>query len=83
LIDGFTPLSKKEEYTLILMATPIKDVEERKLRLSEIYSSLAPYSSWQTNFTFNNSDSFGSSATVGVNVGASAGLQKYSQCSQN
>lgn len=75
LIDGFTPLSKKEEYTLILMATPIKDVEERKLRLSEIYSSLAPYSSWQTNFTFNNSDSFGSSATVGVNVGASAGLQ--------
>lgn len=75
LIDGFTPLSKKEEYTLILMATPIKDVEERKLRLSEIYSSLAPYSNWQTNFTFNNSDSFGSSVTVGVNVGASAGLQ--------
>lgn len=75
LIDGFTPRNRKEEYILILMATPIQDVEERKLRLSEIYSSLAPYSSWQTNFTFNNSDSFGSSATVGVNVGASAGIQ--------
>lgn len=75
LIDGFVPKTSKEDYILILMASPINDVNERKLHLSELYSSLAPYANWQTNFTFNDSNSFGSSATVGVNVGASAGIQ--------
>ncbi len=75
LLDGTVPDSAGKEYTIILLATPILDVEERKLRLSEIYSGLAPYSSWQTNFTYTESDSTNSSATVGVNVGASAGSQ--------
>ncbi|MDO4666958.1 MAG: ATP-binding protein [Streptococcus sp.] len=82
LIDGIIPSSKKEEYILILMATPINDIADRKLRLAEMYSSLAPYASWQTNFTFNDSNSFGSSATVGVNVGASAGIQNSANIAQ-
>ena len=75
LLDGCVPDSLKKEYTLILLATPILDSEKRKLRLSEIYSGLAPYASWTTDYHYTESNSVGSSATVGVNVGASAGIQ--------
>lgn len=75
LLDGIVPESKRTEYTLVLLATPIKDVEERKLKLGEFYSGLKPYESWQTSFQFDDMQSFGSSATVGVNVGVSAGIQ--------
>lgn len=75
LIDGIIPDSKKKEYTIVLLATPIKDVEERKLKLGEFYSGMAPYASWQTSYQFTENKSVGSSATVGVNVGASAGIQ--------
>lgn len=76
LLDGIVPASKNKEYTIILLATPIHDVEERKLRLSEIYSGLAPYAAWVTNYTFTESDSVNSMATFGVNAGVSAGIQQ-------
>ena len=75
LLDGMIPTTVKEEYILVLLATPIKDIAERKLTLSSIYSDLSPYASWQTNYTYTEADSRGSSATVGINVGASAGTQ--------
>lgn len=75
LLDGIVPTNHSKEYVIILLATPIQDVDARKLHLEEIYSGLAPYAGWQTNYTFNESSSIGSSATVGVNVGASAGIQ--------
>lgn len=75
LIDGIIPDSNKKEYTIILLATPILDVEDRKLKLGEFYSGLKPYASWQTGFQRTENESFSSSATVGVNVGASAGVQ--------
>lgn len=75
LLDGIVPTSKKKEYTLILLATPIRDIEERKLKLGEFYSGLAPYASWQTDFHLQENKSLGSTATVGVNIGASAGVQ--------
>ena len=75
LLDGNVPDRANKEYIIILMATPVKDIEQRKLRLGEMYSGLNPYSSWQTSFTYNEQSSVGSSATVGVNVGASAGIQ--------
>lgn len=75
LLDGIIPTDKKKEYTIVLLATPIKDVEQRKLKLCEFYSGMKPYAEWQTNFTYAESSSIGSSATVGVNVGASAGIQ--------
>ena len=84
LLDGIIPESVKEEYTLILLATPIRDVETRKLRLSELYTGLAPYAEWQTNFTYTETMAEGSSATLGVNVGASAGIQNgQNQAIQN
>lgn len=75
LIDGIVPETKKKEYTIILLATPILDVEDRKIKLGEFYSGLAPYASWSTSFQRTENESVSSSATVGVNVGASAGVQ--------
>lgn len=75
LIDGIIPSEPSENYTLILLASPIQDIENRKLRLSELFSALAPYEKWQTNYTFTASDATTSMATFGVNVGASAGIQ--------
>lgn len=76
LLDGVVPDSAKEEYTLILLATPTTDVAERKLHLAELYSALAPYAGWQTNFTYNQTEGTNSSATFGVNAGVSAGIQQ-------
>lgn len=76
LLDGIVPDEPEKEYTIVLLATPVNDVENRKIHLAELYSGLAPYAGWETNFTFTQSDSVNSSATFGVNVGASAGIQQ-------
>lgn len=78
LLDGTIPSDNSEEYTLVLLATPILDVEERKLHLTDIYTALAPYASWQTNFQYTESDSTGSMALFGVNAGINAGVQSGS-----
>lgn len=75
LLDGIVPTDSKSDYTIILLATPILNIEERKLHLAELYSGLAPYAGWQTSFTFTDTSSTNSMATFGVNVGASAGMQ--------
>ena len=75
LLDGIIPSNKEEEYILVLLATPILDIEERKLKLGEFYSGMVPYASWSTNFTYIENKSTGASATVGVNAGVSAGVQ--------
>ena len=75
LLDGIVPDSREKEYIIILMATPIRDAAERRLELAQLYSALAPYAGWSTNFTYNESSSTGAAATVGVNVGVSAGIQ--------
>lgn len=78
LLDGTIPADNGEEYTIVLLATPILDVEERKLHLTDIYTALAPYASWQTNFQYTESDSTGSMALFGVNAGINAGVQSGS-----
>ena len=75
LLDGTIPDTISQEYSLILLASPIHDIDERKLFLSELYSGLMPYSSWQTNYTFTESDGTSSMAMFGVNAGMSAGIQ--------
>ncbi len=76
LLDGYIPANSKEDYTIILLATPVADVEDRKQELSRIYSGLVPYAQWSTNYTYTQSDSTTGMAIVGVNVGASAGIQR-------
>lgn len=73
LLDGIVPESDDEEYTIVLLAKPILDQLNAQNRLFELYSDLAPYSSWQTNYTHTVSDMENSSATVGVNLGMNIG----------
>lgn len=75
LIDGIVPSSELEEYTVVLLATPVKEQLERKNALSELYSKLAPFSTWSTTFTLSETTAVGSSATFGANLGGSAGRQ--------
>lgn len=75
LLDGIVPENNKQEYTIVLIASPIMNLEERKLKLAKLYSELAPYSSWSTNFQYTENKAIGASATTGINIGASAGVQ--------
>lgn len=75
VLDGIAPGRPSEDYTIVLLATPIHDIESRKLRLAELQSLLTPYASWTTNYTYHQNDSIGSSATIGINAGVSAGRQ--------
>ena len=75
LLDGIVPDSVEKEYTIILLATPIQNIENRKLRLARYYTALAPYAGWQTNYTYTESDAATSMATFGLNAGVSAGVQ--------
>lgn len=75
LLDGIVPKREQEDYTIVLLAKPVSKQLEKKNRLFELYSALAPYSSWQTNYTYTTSDAINSSANFGVNLGLSAGVQ--------
>ncbi len=75
LLDGIVPKVEQEEYTIVLLAKPINNQLEKKNRLFELYSALAPYASWQTNYTYTTSDAINSSANIGVNLGLSASIQ--------
>lgn len=75
VLDGIVPGRPSEDYTIVLLATPIHDIESRKLRLAELHTLLTPYASWTTNYTYRQNDSIGSSATIGINAGVSAGRQ--------
>ncbi len=75
VLDGIVPLNEKDEYTIVLLATPLLNHSERIDRMYQLYSALAPYSNWQTNFTFTEANSLNSSASFGVNIGASVGQQ--------
>lgn len=73
LLDGIVPVSDDEEYTIVLLAKPVADQLNARNRLFELYSALAPYSSWQTSYTYNESETENSSATAGVNLGMNVG----------
>ena len=75
VLDGIVPGRPSEDYTIVLLATPIHDIESRKLRLAELHTLLTPYASWTTNYTYHQNNSIGSSATIGINAGVSAGRQ--------
>lgn len=82
LLDGIVPEDKSQEYTIVLLAKPIKNQLESKNRLYELYTALAPYASWQTGYTYTESDVVNSSANFGVNLGIGAGASATVNTSQ-
>ena len=75
LLDGIVPANRREEYTIILLATPVLDIEERKLQLTQLYTGLSPFASWSKNYTYNEQDTQGGTGTVNVNLGLGLGSQ--------
>lgn len=75
LLDGIVPENREQNYTIVLLATPVLDLESRKLQLADLYTGLQPYSQWQTSYTYTESNSTGSSSTASLNVGIGAGTQ--------
>ena len=76
LIDGIVPDSKEKEWTLVLIASPILDKSERKLKIGEYYSALSPYKAWETNYTFLETSANTSASALGINLGGSSGVQE-------
>jgi hypothetical protein len=82
LLDGIVPEEKAQEYTIVLLAKPIKRQLDSKNRLYELYTALAPYTTWQTGYTYTESDGVSSSANFGVNLGVGAGANATVNSSQ-
>ena len=83
LIDGIVPDCEEKEWTLVLIASPILDKSERKLKIGEYYSVLSPYKSWETNYTFLETSSNTSAAALGINLGGSSGVQESQSHSES
>ncbi|RRD95939.1 ATP-binding protein [Clostridiales bacterium COT073_COT-073] len=75
LLDGIVPTTPAEEYVLVLLVTPVKEIVERKNRLFELYNALLPYANWQTNYTVTEIEGDSSSASAGFNLGLNIGSQ--------
>lgn len=69
LLDGVALENDDQSYTFILLASPVKNPAAKKLQISELYTKLAPFASYQTNFTNTESENKGASATGGINIG--------------
>ena len=76
LLDGIIPDKEEKEYIVILLATPVRDLESRRIDLAYTYSGLYPYASWETNYTYNEQNGTGDSRIREFNLGASIGFQK-------
>lgn len=68
LLDGIVPENDGQNYTVVLLAKPVNKQLETKNRLYELYSALSPYSGWQTNHQYSQSEIEGSAASVGINT---------------
>lgn len=76
LFDGIIPEEDNQEYTIVLLAEPVQDQLEHKNELSQFYSDLSPFSSWQTNHTYSEADNSSASFALGMNAGIGAGFNK-------
>lgn len=81
LLDGIVPENKEEEYTIVLLAKPVREQSETKNRLYELYSALSPYCGWQSSYQYTQSDLEGSSANAGISAGV--GLEMKNAVSAN
>ncbi|WP_295093543.1 ATP-binding protein [Ruminococcus sp.] len=83
LLDGVIPQKKDQEYTFVLLATPTLSVAYDQSRLSELYTALAPFASWQTNFTYTTTDNYSSSFSGGINLGVTGGVSAGSSIAKS
>lgn len=70
LIDGIVPKNDSEEYTIVLLAKPIREQLQDKTRLFELYTALKPFETWQVSTGASENTTGGSSFNLGGNIGA-------------
>lgn len=73
LLDGFVPQEEREEYTIILLGEPARDLQDRKTQLFDAYTCLSPYASWQKNVSYNEGESGSTTKSVTGNGGIGIG----------
>lgn len=73
LLDGFVPNSNDEAFSVVLLAQPIRNQEQDKCRLYEMYSALSSFATWQTAKGVTESAAIMASANAGVNAGVNFG----------
>ena len=83
LIDGVVPDNNEKEWSLVLIASPIRDKRERKLKIGEFYTALNPYKKWETNYTFLETNANTSASALGINLGGSSGVQESQSHAQS
>lgn len=73
LLDGIIP-EDGEEYSLVLLATPCREVERIKANMAERYSQLSAFAQWQSNVAISEGDMLGAGSNTGVNAGVNFGF---------
>lgn len=68
LLDGVVPTEENDEYSIVLLASPAKDLDVQKTYIFENYTALSPYASWQKNFSFTNNKGETATSTVGLEL---------------
>ena len=82
LLDGLVP-GKNDiaPYTIILLATPVRNQADRRQELYNEYTAISPFAQVQKNTSFTESLSVMSNANVGLNLGVSGGIPNAIQFS--
>lgn len=76
LLDGIVPEDDFQEYTIVLLAKPVRDQNQSKNRLYELYSDLKPFESWQTSTGTSENATEGALFNLGGNAGANFSRSK-------
>ncbi len=69
LLDGMRPANKSDEYTVMMLASPISDFEDKARTIANTYTALSAHAVIQKNTTLSESVSVSSTATRGLTVG--------------
>ncbi len=69
LLDGMRPKNKSDEYTVMMLASPISDYEDKARTIANTYTALSAHAVIQKNTTLSESVSVSSTATRGLSTG--------------
>lgn len=68
LFDGFLPKTENDEFTIVLLASPVRDKSYLREKFCAYYNELTPYATWQENFSANENTSIMEGASLGKSV---------------
>ena len=69
LLDGMRPKDKSGEYTVMMLASPISDFEDKARTIANTYTALSAHAVIQKSTSLSESVSVSSTATKGLSVG--------------